>query len=81
VKKNVLLAIDAVAGVLGNTRSVCRKSYIHPAIVDAYESGLMVRARRTAAKRTRNAGLRHDEMVTLALLRRCEKQGSAARAA
>jgi DNA topoisomerase-1 len=35
-KKNVLLAIDAVAHVLGNTRSVCRKSYIHPAILDRY---------------------------------------------
>ena len=81
VKKNVLLAIDAVAGVLGNTRSVCRKSYIHPAILDAYESGLIVKARRTAGKRTRSAGLRHDEVVTLALLRRCEKQGSAAKAA
>jgi DNA topoisomerase-1 len=35
-KKNVLLAIDAVAHLLGNTRSVCRKSYIHPAILDRY---------------------------------------------
>ena len=80
-KKNVLLAVDAVAGVLGNTRSVCRKSYIHPAIVEAYESGLMNGAKRLAAKGTRNGGLRQDEIVTLALLRQCEKQGSAAKAA
>jgi DNA topoisomerase-1 len=79
-KKNVLRAIEAVAGVLGNTRSVCRKSYIHPAILEAYESGVMAGAKRPAAKTARN-GLRHDEAMTLALLRRCEKQGSRAKAA
>jgi DNA topoisomerase I len=33
--KRVLQAVDAVAGMLGNTRAVCRKSYIHPAVIDA----------------------------------------------
>jgi DNA topoisomerase-1 len=40
-KRNSLQAIDAVAGVLGNTRSVCRRSYIHPAVIDAYLDGSM----------------------------------------
>jgi DNA topoisomerase-1 len=31
--------IDEVAARLGNTRAVCRKSYIHPAVLRAYESG------------------------------------------
>jgi DNA topoisomerase I len=35
-KHHVLTAIDAVAGVLGNTRSVCRKCYVHPEILAAY---------------------------------------------
>src|SRR3954469_14932200 len=38
-RKNVLKAIEAVAGVLGNTRAVCRKSYVHPAVTDAYMEG------------------------------------------
>lgn len=76
----MLLAVDAVAGVLGNTRTACRKSYIHPAILDAYETGVMAATKRPAARAARN-GLRQDEVVTLALLRRCEKQGSQARAA
>jgi DNA topoisomerase-1 len=29
-------AIDQVAKKLGNTRSICKKSYIHPAIIDAF---------------------------------------------
>jgi len=35
-QKNVKAAIASVASRLGNTAAVCRKSYIHPIIVDAY---------------------------------------------
>ncbi len=41
VKENVTTAIKAVAAHLGNTPAICRKCYIHPAILDAYtEAGL-----------------------------------------
>ena len=36
IKKVVNEAIDQVAQKLGNTRTICRKSYIHPAIVKAF---------------------------------------------
>lgn len=35
-KKKIVSAIDAVAGQLGNTRTVCRKYYVHPSILDVY---------------------------------------------
>jgi DNA topoisomerase-1 len=35
-KHNVLCAIDRTAERLGNTRAVCRKYYIHPALIEAY---------------------------------------------
>lgn len=38
-KRNTLAAIDEVARQLGNTRTVCRKYYVHPAILLAYEEG------------------------------------------
>jgi DNA topoisomerase-1 len=38
-KRNVVQAIAAVAKRLGNTKSVCRKCYIHPAILAAYMDG------------------------------------------
>jgi DNA topoisomerase-1 len=38
-KRNIVQAIDAVCLSLGNTRTVCKKYYIHPAILDAYENG------------------------------------------
>ncbi|MGO4834486.1 DNA topoisomerase IB, partial [Rhizobiaceae sp. 2RAB30] len=31
--------IDTVAAHLGNTRSVCRSGYIHPAVISSWESG------------------------------------------
>ncbi len=41
-KKNVVQAVEAVAGLLGNTPSVCRKCYIHPAIFDGYLDGSLL---------------------------------------
>jgi DNA topoisomerase-1 len=32
-------AIEATARKLGNTRAVCRKCYVHPAVVECYERG------------------------------------------
>jgi DNA topoisomerase-1 len=35
----VLAAIDEAAEALGNTRAVCRASYVHPVIFEAFEDG------------------------------------------
>ncbi len=36
-KRNINTALDKVSAHLGNTRTVCRKYYVHPAILDLYE--------------------------------------------
>jgi DNA topoisomerase-1 len=38
-KRNVAQAIEAVSRRLGNTASVCRKCYVHPAVLDTYLDG------------------------------------------
>lgn len=38
-KNNIVLAVEAVASRLGNSPSVCRKCYIHPAVLEAYLEG------------------------------------------
>lgn len=40
LKKNIIRAIENVAEQLGNTPNVCRKSYIHPAVIKNYENGI-----------------------------------------
>jgi DNA topoisomerase I len=37
-KKNIVAALDEVATQLGNTRTVCRKYYVHPVITELYEN-------------------------------------------
>jgi DNA topoisomerase I len=41
-KKNLVRAIENVAQRLGNTVAVCRKCYIHPALLDSYLDGSML---------------------------------------
>lgn len=36
-KRNVVAALDEVSKKLGNTRSVCRKYYVHPGLIQLYE--------------------------------------------
>lgn len=39
INSNILKAYDIAANTLGNTRNVCKKYYVHPIIIDEYESG------------------------------------------
>jgi DNA topoisomerase I len=39
--RHLNLAVDAVAERLGHTRAICRRSYVHPVVIDAYESGAL----------------------------------------
>ena len=41
-KATVLRAVEAVAARLGNTPAVCRRSYIHPAVIEGYLQGRAV---------------------------------------
>jgi DNA topoisomerase-1 len=43
-RKNVVEAIRQIAGRLGNTAAVCRRSYVHPAVLDAYFEGTIAGA-------------------------------------
>ena len=38
-KRKIVSVIDSVAEKLGNTRTVCKKYYIHPSVIATYEKG------------------------------------------
>jgi len=71
-KSNIIRAIDAVSERLGNTRTVCRKYYIHPALVDGYLMGLTVPQPPALSKKAKRsqpgAALRRDEVLVLQFL-------------
>jgi DNA topoisomerase-1 len=76
-KHNLLQAIDSVARQLGHTRAICRRAYVHPAVIDAYLDGTLTRALQVELKRAPRR-LRADEVAVLALLKRhARKQRSA----
>jgi DNA topoisomerase-1 len=41
-KENIKVAIAAVAKILGNTPTVCRKCYVHPVVLESYLDGDMI---------------------------------------
>jgi DNA topoisomerase-1 len=49
-KKNVVQAIESVAKKLGNTPAICRKCYVHPAVMEGYLDGSLLEAMQRAAK-------------------------------
>ena len=72
-KKNVVQAVEAVAGLLGNTPSVCRKCYIHPAIFDGYLDGSLLeglKQRADEALEDTHTGLTAEEVAVTAFLSR-----------
>jgi len=71
--RNILRALDTVAERLGNTRTVCRKYYVHPALLEAYQLGLTAphsppAEKRNARREMSQAALRRDELVVLQFL-------------
>ncbi|MCV0395228.1 MAG: DNA topoisomerase IB [Rhizobiaceae bacterium] len=64
--------VDRVAAALGNTRAVCRRCYIHPAVFDQWEEGSL-RARLSEARRGLRKvpdGLDEAEMLAMRWLDR-----------
>ncbi len=71
-EKNIVAAIDRTAERLGNTRSVCRKYYIHPELLDAYLEGSVLPPVPQAEWRERQPTampLRQHEAEVLAFLK------------
>lgn len=71
-KKIILMALDSVASKLGNTRAICKKSYVFPALLEAYETGELLPYFKRMTKRGEliaDKGLNHDEKVLLKFLK------------
>jgi DNA topoisomerase-1 len=72
-KRNVLAAIDSVARKLGHTRAVCRRAYVHPAVIDTYLDGSLESAL-DVERAARKGRLRADEVALVAFLKRTTRR-------
>jgi DNA topoisomerase-1 len=71
-ERNIVAAVDLTAKRLGNTRSVCRKYYIHPALIEAYLEGSVLPPlpeRKWSSRKTHGPTLRQHELDVLAFLK------------
>lgn len=69
-QRNLKKAILEVSARLGNTPAICKKSYIHPAIIDGYLAGSMRSSFRRGAGSTAPRGLSRSEAAVVAILER-----------
>jgi DNA topoisomerase-1 len=71
-KRNIVKAIETVAKRLGNTKAVCRKCYIHPAILDSYMDGATIQTLKARASRLARsrASLNGEEAAVVGIIER-----------
>src|SRR6266567_4252969 len=70
-KANIKDAISAVAKILGNTPAICRKCYVHPAVLETYLDGNSIeglKQKTEEALEKEDADLRADEAAILKFL-------------
>ncbi len=73
-KQNVKAAIGAVAKMLGNTPAVCRKCYVHPAVLETYLDGNLIEGLKKQTEKTLEESLgdlRSEEAAVLSFLQEC----------
>jgi DNA topoisomerase-1 len=73
-KRAIIEAVDAAAARLGNTRAVCRASYVHPAVLHGFESGATLSTVHGKA-RPRPRGLGRSELLLLGFLDELARPG------
>jgi DNA topoisomerase-1 len=80
-KQNVIRAIERVAERLGNTPTICRKCYVHPAVIQSYMEGSLLETLKQKIEREMRAlpGLPPQEAVVVTLLTRRLREEEARR--
>lgn len=71
-KKNILAALDEVSHKLGNTRTVCKKYYVHPGIIRLYEERALdkyLKELDAIEKDDQLSGLTSEERVLMKILK------------
>ena len=71
-KKNIIAALDEVSHKLGNTRTVCKKYYVHPGIIKLYEDRSLAKYLKQLDEIEKNdnlTGLTQEEKILMKILK------------
>ena len=82
-KRNIVGAVESVSRQLGNTPAICRRSYVHPGVIEAYLEGTVLGplTKRVVRRLDARPGLRPEEAAVVALLQQRVKHEDIRRAA
>jgi len=75
IQRNLIQVVKDVAMKLGNTPAICRRCYIHPAVIECYLGGALDRSLEALprGRAKRPTGLSASEQLTLAFLRNARR--------
>lgn len=74
-KKIIVEVLDCVAGKLGNTRAVCKSSYVYPVLLEAFENDQLTKYLKKINKEKPDtiAAIENDEKILMKFLKEANK--------
>jgi DNA topoisomerase-1 len=74
-KKIIVEVLDCVAGKLGNTRAVCKSSYVYPLLLEAFENDQLTKYLKKINKEKPDtlAAIENDEKILMKFLKEAQK--------
>lgn len=75
-KKVIVEVLDCVAAKLGNTRAVCKSSYVYPLLLEWFEQGELAKYLKkiNTSERDTPEAIKNDEKVLMSFLRDVQKK-------
>ena len=69
-QKNIVSVLDEVSTKLGNSRSICRKYYVHPSLIQLYEENKLESYCNASSLDSKGNGLSAEEKILLSVVKR-----------
>lgn len=70
IKKNIVAVLDEVSTKLGNSRNICRKYYVHPALIHLYEKGKLEQYCKPNNTQSKKNELNIEEKILLSVVKK-----------
>lgn len=70
IRKNIATVLDEVSSKLGNSRSICRKYYVHPVLFTLYEENKLKNYFRSSPAKRKATGFTEEERILMQTLKK-----------
>ena len=70
IRKNIVSVLDEVSTKLGNSRSICRKYYVHPSLIQLYEESKLESYCNSSPPDSKGNGLSAEEKILLSVVKK-----------